>query len=129
MEEVATVRKMLGKKDLDFRFWLFEEEIIYSSAWQAYFKNHNYEPNDYMEENVVKSIRACPEFEAFKKVKTNELGSSQKVISYFEIRSDLVKERFLFQNISTWHRNLITTSGKKIKDEIAVLAERLNSIN
>jgi hypothetical protein len=50
MDEITTVRSLLGKKDLDFRFWLFEEEIIDGSNWMAYFKNHKYSPDDVIEQ-------------------------------------------------------------------------------
>jgi hypothetical protein len=134
MDEITTVRSLLGKKDLDFRFWLFEEEIIDGSNWMAYFKNHKYSPDDVMK-TVIEKILGSPEFTDFKKEKTKEFGSNDKVSIYFEIRTNLIKKRVVFQNILITDKSIsyqqeenYRVKKTQILDEIETLGKQMNSI-
>ena len=131
LNEVVVFRNLLGEKDLDFRFWLLEENVIYKSEWTAYSKNHNYSPDD-LADVVVDSIRKSPVFAAFKKIKMNTLSSSQVANQYFEIRMNLVKKRVLFQNFRYRSQFKRQKDFKNHRDnayeDISLLCEQLNGL-
>jgi hypothetical protein len=131
INEVNKFRSLLGYKDLDFRFWLFEESIIYDSEWGAYSKNHNYSPGELVN-NVVGVIQKSMVLEAFKKIKMDSMSSSQAVDKYFEIRMNLVRKRVLFQNFRYRNHPGSSKDFQKVRDqfyeEIADLGEQLNSL-
>ena len=83
MNEVAMFRNMLGNKDLDFRHWLIEEEIIYRSESLAYSKNHNYSPDDLIK-SVVDRLQKSKLFKNIKQKKTKELNSEESSEGLFK---------------------------------------------
>ncbi len=127
MNEVATVRNMLGNKDLDFQYWLFEEMIIYGSEGMAYLKDHNYSPDD-LTRTIIARIQKTPNFKQFKTIKTKELSSEKEVQNYFDIRENLIKKRVLFQGQLYGHLSesyIQPKTSKNFREQIVDESEEL----
>lgn len=96
MIQVKLVRKLLGDRDLDFRFWFYEETLIDAGEDSAYRENQNYS-EDELAENLLASIERTQEFRDFKDRKILFFHSADKVENYLADWEALFESRVLLQ--------------------------------
>src|SRR5665213_1185984 len=96
MIQVKRVRKLLGDRDLDFRFWFYEETLIDAGEDSAYREDQNYS-EDELAEKLLTSIEQTREFRDFKDRKILYFHSADKVEEYMEDWEALFESRVLLQ--------------------------------
>jgi len=96
MQQVRLVRKLLGGRDLDFRFWFYEETLIDAGEDNAYRENQNYSA-DQLADDLLQFIEKTQEFEDFKNRKILYFHSADKVKNYLTDWEALFERRVLLQ--------------------------------
>jgi hypothetical protein len=103
MIQVKRVRKLLGDRDLDFRFWFYEENLIDSGEDNAYRENQNYS-EDELAGKLLATIERTQEFRDFKNRKILYFHSGDKVENYMTDWEELFESRVLLQIHQVMHR-------------------------
>lgn len=101
--QVKLVRKLLGARDLDFRFWYYEEAMIDAGEDSAYRADQNYSADD-LAESLLRTIEQTPEFREFKARKILLFHSADKVEAYLTSWEALFEKRVLLQTHQVMHR-------------------------
>jgi hypothetical protein len=96
LQQVRLVRRLLGGRDLDFRFWFYEETLIDSGEDSAYRENQNYSADE-LADNLLRSIEQTQEFEDFKNRKILYFHSADRVINYLTDWEASFERRVLLQ--------------------------------
>jgi hypothetical protein len=96
LDQVKLVRTMLGLRDMDFRFWFFEEGLIDGAEDRAYHQDPHYSP-DQLTQSIIQSIEETQEFKDFKSRKMAWLHSVEKVDGYLAAWRTWLGKRVLLQ--------------------------------
>jgi hypothetical protein len=101
--QVKLVRKLLGARDLDFRFWFYEEALIDAGEDQAYRADQNYSADE-LADSLLRSIEQTLEFKEFKARKILLFHSTEQVEAYLTHWEALFAERVLLQTHQVMRR-------------------------
>jgi hypothetical protein len=96
LSQVKMVRRLLGSRDMDFRFWFFEEGLIDKAEERAYHQDPQYSP-DQLTQSLVNTIEKTQEFKDFRSRKMALLQSGDKVDSYWLTWRAWLGKRVLLQ--------------------------------
>jgi len=109
LDQVKVVRRLLGSKDSDFRFWFYEEAMIDQAEDDAYRHHHDYS-TDALTASLLQKMELTQEFKDFKARKLEFIHSDQKAEAYFSNWNRLVERRVLLQRQLARHQSLVSAS-------------------
>ena len=101
--QVKLVRKLLGARDLDFRFWFYEEALIDAGEDKAYREDPNYSADE-LADSLLQSIEQTLEFKEFKARKILLFHSTDQVEAYLIRWEALFEQRVLLQTHQVMRR-------------------------
>jgi hypothetical protein len=103
LREVRIVRNRLGHRDMNFRFWFFEEGMIDQAEKKAYDHDHNYSVDE-LGDSVIEAIKETQEFKDFEERETLLIRDDQKVENYFSNWRRSIEKRITLQIQQVKHR-------------------------